>query len=57
MSSSRRGEGPTTFSLGRRVAAEAAGAFALVFAGTGAIVVDRLTGGEAIVAAAKWLRG
>lgn len=46
MSSPHRGEASTTFSLGRRVAAEAIGTFALVFAGTGAIVVDGLTGGE-----------
>ena len=46
MSGSHRGEASTTFSLGRRVAAEAIGTFALVFAGTGAIVVDGLTGGD-----------
>ena len=46
MSSPHRGGASTTFSLGRRVAAEAIGTFALVFAGTGAIVVDGLTGGE-----------
>ncbi len=46
MSGDQRGEGPAAFDRGRRIAAEAAGTFALVFAGTGAIVVDRLTGGE-----------
>ncbi len=46
MSGPHRGEASTTFSLGRRVAAEAIGTFALVFAGTGAIVVDGLTGGD-----------
>ncbi len=46
MSAPHREENPPTFGLGRRVAAEAIGAFALVFAGTGAIVVDRLTGGD-----------
>ena len=45
MSGSRNGEGSTAFGRGRRAAAEAIGAFALVFAGTGAIVVDGLTGG------------
>ncbi len=34
-----------TFGLGRRIAAEAIGTFALVFAGTSAIVVDGITGG------------
>lgn len=46
VSGPHRGEASTTFSLGRRVAAEAIGTFALVFAGTGAIVVDGLTGGD-----------
>ena len=35
-----------TFSRGRRIAAEAIGTFALVFAGTSAIVVDRITSGD-----------
>lgn len=46
VSGSHRGENPTTFGLGPRVAAAAIGAFAPVFAGTGAIVVDGLTGGD-----------
>ena len=46
MSGFPRAEGSLTFSRGRRIAAEAIGTFALIFAGTSAIVVDRLTGGE-----------
>lgn len=46
MSGVQGGRSPAAFGRGRRVAAEAIGTFALVFAGTGAIVVDRLTGGE-----------